>query len=553
MKRERVIGLSGEVKGREYDIVKSLSIGRNPESGIQLFDRQISRKHAEIERTEAGSILRDLASGNGTFVGGRRILEYRLSDGDVFKMGDSEFKFEVYEVEGSSAVSGVHLEVSGEDENLKASKVEDVYQTFFAAPREAVSAEELQDAQARFAAVYEANKIIASEQDLKKLFERVMDQVSELTKADNGAILLREEGLDELVAEYVTNDNLSVSSTIVRRAFDKGEAVITYNAADDSRFAGGSIVAQNISSAMCAPLIHHNEPLGVLYLDTRGTTNAFTQKDLEVLVALSGPAATAIKNVQYLQKLEKSYRDTLLVLANSIEARDHYTVGHTWRVTNFAKIIAMKMGWSEEKVKECEKGGVLHDVGKIAVADSILGKTSKLTDEEYKEMKIHPEKGARMLQDVEGLHSLIPYCLYHHERYDGKGYPFGIAGEEIPIEGRIIAVADTFDAMTSSRPYRKGLDPEIAIAEIEKNKGTQLDPQCSEMLIACYREGKIDQILQDSCSTEEKSISCPFCSTYVSMPDEAEVGAEIECPVCHRHVILRTTNDVYYGELVPEA
>ncbi|NJL73482.1 MAG: HD domain-containing protein [Candidatus Competibacteraceae bacterium] len=253
--------------------------------------------------------------------------------------------------------------------------------------------------------------------------------------------------------------------------------MLTYDAADDDRFeSGASIISQNISSAMCVPLNYQAERLGVIYVDTRGTTNAFVNTDLELLVALAAPSAIAIKNAQYVNMLERSYQDTLTALANAVELRDHYTVGHTWRVTNFALEMARELGWNEDKLREVQMGGVLHDVGKIAIPDAILGKTSKLTDEEYAVIKIHPEKGAQLLQDIERLHPLIPYCLYHHERYDGRGYPYGLGGDDIPLEGRLLAVADTFDALTSSRPYRKGLDPDVAIAEVERCKGSQFDP-----------------------------------------------------------------------------
>src|SRR5690606_31437313 len=122
----------------------------------------------------------------------------------------------------------------------------------------------------------------------------------------------------------------------------------------------------------------------------------------------------------------------------------------------------------------------------ISIDDAILRKPDRLTDDEYDKMKVHPERGARMMQDIEFLLPLVPYALYHHERYDGKGYPYGLQGEDIPIEGRLLAVPDTFDAMTSNRPYRKGLDPKIAIAELEKGKGTQFDPDMVDAFLAAY-------------------------------------------------------------------
>ena len=303
---------------------------------------------------------------------------------------------------------------------------------------------------------------------------------------------------------------------------------------------------------MCVPLLHQGECLGVLYLDTHGTTNAFVQGDLELLVALAGSSAIAIKNAQYMHDLEQSYQDNLLTLVNAIEMRDHYTVGHTWRVTNFSIEIAREMGWDDEQLKQVYMGGVLHDVGKIAIPDAILGKASRLTEEEFAQMKVHPERGARLLGDVEILQQYIPYCLSHHERYDGKGYPFGLKGEDIPIEGRIIAVADTFDAMTSNRPYRKGLDPEIAIQELEKNKGTQFDPDCADAMIRAYRDGKIHKILQDYYKQDGKSVACPFCSTHIKTPEDAKIGDVLQCDVCHRRLKLIMENDAYYGELLPQ-
>ena len=568
IKRECVVLMTGPLQGTERDIVGSLTIGRSPDNGLQLNDLQVSRRHAVIQQTPAGTILRDLGSGNGTYIGDRRVLEYRLAEGDVVRIGPVEMRYEsrvgdamttprpvVSPVAGLDPRKSVRFHAEDSASKIEANAADNVYKTFFQVPRDAVNADRLRDAQKRLAAVYEANQIISSERDLRKLFERVMDQIFTLVPAHNGVILLKDERTGELVSEFVKRGDqqteVAMSSSIVSRAFDKGEAVITYNAANDARFeAGASIIAQNITSAMCTPLTHQSETLGVIYVDTRGTRNAFTQSDLELVVALSGPAAIAIRNAQYVAKLQKAYQDTLIALANAIELRDHYTVGHTWRVTNFALEIARTLEWPEEKLRECEMGGVLHDVGKISIDDAVLRKPGGLTEEEYAKMRVHPERGARMMQDIEFLVPLIPYALYHHERYDGKGYPFGLSGLDIPIEGRLLAVADTLDAMTSNRPYRRGLDPEFAISEIEKGKGSQFDPTIVDALLKCYREGKIDRILQDYHKKDEKSIACPFCSTYMRLPEEAKVGYEFHCGVCHRGIRLQQENEAYFGEMV---
>ena len=545
---ERMVILSGPRKGTAFDITRVLSIGRNPDSEIYLEDPQVSRRHAEIDPTPNGTLIRDLGSGNGTFIGERRVLESRLADGDIIRIGTVELQFEA-----DAAHSGVRFKANL-DAHIESSDAANIYETFFQAPRDAATVEQQRDAQNRLAAVYLANQIISSERDLRRLFERVMDQIFALIPAHNGVILLRDEKTGELITEYVKSGSgdAVISSTIVSRALDHGEAVITYDAADDSRFgAGASIIAQNIASAMCTPLVHQSERLGVLYVDTRGTTHAFVKSDLELLVAFSGPAAIAIKNAQYVHKLERAYEDTLIAIANAVEARDHYTIGHTWRVTNFALEIARTLGWPEDQLELCGTGGLLHDVGKIAVHDAVLQKAGQLTEEEFARMKIHPERGARIVRDIERLVPIIPYCLYHHERYDGNGYPFGLAGEKIPIEGRLIAVADAFDAMTSNRPYRRGLHPEVALTEIVNGRGTQFDPLIVDALVVCYREGRITRVIQESLKGG-RSIICPFCSTFIRVPEGANEGDHFECQVCHRHVKLLQQNNAFFGELLPE-
>ena len=561
---ERLIVVSGPLAGKEFTVDGPVIIGRSPECTIVLDDKQVSRKHALVQRTRHGTFLKDQGSGNGTLVRKNRILEYRLSDCDVFQIGSVEIRYE-----GESAPLPAASPVGAhEDSRVKfkegaAGTVESaasqtVFETLFKPPTETADSAELRATQERLAAIYNANQIISSEQNIRRLFERVLEQIFQLVPANNGVILLKNKDTDELSVAYEHtaegNELIQVSSSIVQRAFDDGEALLVHDAAEDERFeAAKSIATGNISSAICVPLMAQDERLGVIYVDTRGTRNAFAQGDVELMVALSGPSAIAIKNVQYVEQLEEEFQTTLRLLANAIELRDHYTIGHTWRVTKFSVIIAAEMGWSDEKLKIVEMGGVLHDVGKIAVPDAVLRKPGRLTEEEYDQMKIHPEKGASLMEDSEKLRQLIPYCLYHHERYDGKGYPFGLKGEEIPIEGRVVAVADTFDAMTSTRPYRKGLDPEIAIAEIEKCKGTQFDPECADAFIRAFRAGKVDGILQAYHENDERAIVCPFCSTYVQRPDGSAFGDILECTVCRRHIKIVKVNEAIGGELVRDS
>jgi putative two-component system response regulator len=175
-----------------------------------------------------------------------------------------------------------------------------------------------------------------------------------------------------------------------------------------------------------------------------------------------------------------AHLQTVLMLANVIEARDPTTRGHVERVQQLAMELARVLEWSAEALAVLEYGALLHDIGKILVPRSILNKPGHLSPAEREVLRRHPEEGARMLAGVDHLRGAVPYILYHHERWDGSGYPRGLAGAAIPIEGRLLAVVDAYDAMTSLRPYRVAIGSEIACAEIVQCRGQQFDPALGE-------------------------------------------------------------------------
>jgi len=175
-------------------------------------------------------------------------------------------------------------------------------------------------------------------------------------------------------------------------------------------------------------------------------------------------------------------------LSRAIEARDPYTRGHSARVTAIAEAIARRLGWDRERLELLQVGGPLHDVGKLGVSEEVLAKPGRLDEQELAQIREHPKLGARILIRVAGLRGAIPYVLYHHERWDGRGYPTGRAGEEIPLEARVLAVADAFDAMTSDRPYRPALHRDEAIAEVARCAGTQFDPEIVRIFLELFAE-----------------------------------------------------------------
>ncbi len=183
---------------------------------------------------------------------------------------------------------------------------------------------------------------------------------------------------------------------------------------------------------------------------------------------------------------------TLMDLARAIEARDPYSSGHSPRVAAIAEVIAARLGWDEEQVGVLRIGALLHDIGKRDVPDSVLRKPGPLNDAEFDHIRAHPRDGARMLGLVPKWRVAVSCVLHHHERWDGHGYPTGRAGEDIPIEARVLAVADAYDAMTSDRPYRRALTQGRAISELERCAGTQFDPDVVAVFAEAWRQGAFE-------------------------------------------------------------
>jgi putative nucleotidyltransferase with HDIG domain len=182
-------------------------------------------------------------------------------------------------------------------------------------------------------------------------------------------------------------------------------------------------------------------------------------------------------------------------LAKAIESRDPYARGHSARVSALAEIVARRLGWRGTRIVGLRLGGLLHDVGKLNLDETVLRKPGPLDEREYAEIKRHPQAGARMIRGLKQLRPALPYVLFHHERWDGQGYPSGRSREQIPAGARIVAVVDAFDAMISNRPYRAPLPVGTALAEIERNAGSQFDPSVVRAFLAAWAEGELDRFL----------------------------------------------------------
>jgi putative two-component system response regulator len=243
-----------------------------------------------------------------------------------------------------------------------------------------------------------------------------------------------------------------------------------------------------------------------IFLTARGTReDIFTGKSLgvddyitkpitskELLSAVRARLQRADEFAMMAQLL--AAKDSLRVLANAIENKRY----HVERVNDYAQAIAEELGWDDKHRDALEFGAILHDIGQVRIPEVILLKAGPLTEKEWGEMRKHPEEGARMIEGIPYLSPAIPIVLHHHERWDGGGYPHGLQGEEIPIEARVLAVADTFDAMTSDRTYRKALDPSVAYNEIVRQSNHQFDPRVVEAFLRCWQRGEYQKIIRSN-------------------------------------------------------
>lgn len=237
-------------------------------------------------------------------------------------------------------------------------------------------------------------------------------------------------------------------------------------------------------SFVSVPLIVKGEAFGILTITDKKTGAAFHNKDLELLVNVARPAAIAFKNIRLFEQIQEGYLKTITTLAMLIDARDPYTRRHSENVTRYSVLIARELGLATGLVDLIKRAGLLHDIGKVAIRDDVLLKPGRLSPEEFEIIKSHAAKGEEIVRSLPFLKEVAGLVRSHHERFDGSGYPDGKKGEAIALGARILAVADSFDAMTTNRPYRNQLTLEQAVAEIRKNRGGQFDPAVADCFVS---------------------------------------------------------------------
>lgn len=338
--------------------------------------------------------------------------------------------------------------------------------------------------------LYNFAEKIAGCLNLKEVIQLIIEEARKIIKSNNISVLLmnKETRLLEVTAcwgsEYKPNTTINPKEGLAGNVLLSGKAEIINNVSEDPRYIAGS---SKISSTMYSPLKTKKGIIGLMNIGSEESIT-YTAGDLKLFIALSSQAAIAIENARLHDNLRDTFITTIQTLAEAIEKRDPNTSGHAKRVMNYSVAIGKTLGLSNEYITRLKLSAIFHDIGMIGIRDSILLKAGLLTDDEFDEQKKHPLYGEEILKFIKQLKDIIPGVKQHHERYDGRGYPKGLKGDEIDIVARIIAVADSFDIMTSDKPYKKKIPHSAAITELRRNAGTQFDPAVVKAFLTSYNE-----------------------------------------------------------------
>jgi len=348
----------------------------------------------------------------------------------------------------------------------------------------------------------EALQAATSTLDLNEVLQQVLAGAAKASSAQIGCLALEDGGrlvlkggfgTDHATAEKLA---LDLGGDICRRVMESGEPVMEARVQESQAES-----PLNPRAVLCVPIVLRGKPLGVVFLANYRLGHAFSPDHRNLVTELATQAAVAIDNARLFKDREEVIFQSLVALARAGDAKDRYTAGHADRVTEYALMIARQMKYAPQDQRawlRLERGSRLHDIGKIGVPDEILTKTGKLTDEEFEKMKSHTTVGFNILSVLKMLTDELVIVRSHHERYDGKGYPDRKKGDELPIFAWIVSAADAIDAMTSDRPYRRGMSLEVALEEVRQGAGAHFHPDVAEAVLDAVANGTLALMAQQS-------------------------------------------------------
>ncbi len=349
----------------------------------------------------------------------------------------------------------------------------------------------------RLVSLHEVTKVLSSTHRINELNQKLLDYSRKIIKADGGALMFCDHGLalNVSVCTNQYNQGFWEQDVFIRAAqwALHNHEPISLDRGINGLPQGLLPPPEGIESILSFPLRTPKRTLGVLNLVRTRGRRPFSNVDIEIINVLASQASISIENARLYYNIRDNYLKTVRGFALAVEAKDQYTHGHSENVMKYTVILARHLGLSAQEIEQIKYAGLLHDIGKIGVSESILNKPGRLSPEEFEEIKKHPDLGARIISNVPFLKTLVPMIRHHHEYYDGRGYPDGIAGENIPFGARILSVSDAFEAMTSNRPYRKSMPLATAYEILAKERGKQFDPGIVDAFLEIMKKEQVQE------------------------------------------------------------
>ncbi|HOP39604.1 MAG TPA: HD domain-containing protein [Geobacteraceae bacterium] len=343
--------------------------------------------------------------------------------------------------------------------------------------------------------IHRVSGMLGNEMDVERICRLVLEEADKILSVNTLFLMLVDSERQELFSRFAIGGNdesilgfrISMTQDLISHIFHQGDPLTICDIVADDRFK----LPYPAKSILFVPLIADTRPVGMLVATDKVSGEEFWSQELQLMGIFSSEVASSLQKANLYEEINKLFLSTVKALATAIDAKDPYTYGHSRRVAELSVAIANELGMGRDRVRNLELASLLHDIGKIGTPENILRKPGVLQPEEYEKIKEHAGKGAEILSMIAEFKEIVTWIRHHHEWYDGTGYPDRIAAETIPLEARIIAVADSYDAMTSDRPYRKGMPSETVVNIMEQFAGSQFDPVALDAFAQCLRKGTV--------------------------------------------------------------
>ncbi|MCX6119057.1 MAG: HD domain-containing protein [Proteobacteria bacterium] len=471
------------------------TIGRDGTNMLMLDDERVSRNHARIKKRDRLFVIEDLDSKNGTFLNGDRVVNAIIQSGDKLIVGDSEVVFLTPEASIDIATEMIDfehviqpdlgidqpIEIIGHDEPSR------IYGIKRLGPLKDVGPNSITSKMAKFILEQHANILESTTlEDAAGMILKTTHQL--LDNANRSAAFLWSNSTRRLIPISTRFVGKKRPFALSKRAFE--DVISRKQGVIISPEASG--ITQSHRHRTVLPIVAHQDIICILHSECDAIANPFDRDAIEALQLFLARCAPTLESYVLRRDLDAYMVGMIETMIATIEAKDTYTHGHSERVSRYSMVIADEMQLSKEVKKSLLMSSLCHDIGKIGIPDAILRKASLLNPDEYEEMKQHPTIGANIINHLPNARKIISGVKYHHEKWDGTGYPDGLVGEEIPFFGRIVAVADVFDAMISGRSYSGFMDSSNAVEKLNDEREL-FDPDIINALIKAHDKGVLTQ------------------------------------------------------------